>query len=226
MKKNLLIVIGGTDASGKDTQSRRLCENIAKENIPFERGSFPRYHKEFGRMIGGPFLGKPEICESYFERPSVLDSKAASMIYCAERRFELPWINESLKKGHLILDRYTESNMGMQGGKLETIEERKNLWNELDSLEHGFAELPRPDATIFLYMPYQVGIELKSRMDEMKDAVEKDKEYLKNAESSYLQLAEFYNWHKINCTKDGTIETLKSKDEIEKEVWDFIKPLL
>jgi len=60
----------------------------------------------------------------------------------------------------------------------------------------------------------------------MKDAVEKDKEYLKNAESSYLQLAEFYNWHKINCTKDGTIETLKSKDEIEKEVWDFIKPLL
>lgn len=224
MKKGKLIVIEGTDASGKETQTDRLYETLKNKGFSVARDSFPMYETESGRLIGGPFLGKPEICKSFYKKPSEEDAKSASLLYAHDRRHNLPIINKYLNENDfLILDRYTGSNMGMQGGKLRTKKERKNLWKELDQLEYGFCELPRPDLTLFLHMPYEIGIELKSKMSVEKDEVEKDSNYLKNSESAYLQLANFYKWSKISCAKSRDFKDLKSKDEIEKEVWHIFE---
>ncbi len=224
MKRGRLITIEGTDASGKETQTNILYNRFLKEKIPIAKNTFPMYNTPSGKIVGGPFLGKPEISKSYFEKPSLIDPKAASFLYVFDRRINLPKLESVLNSGtNLILNRYVGSNMGMQGGKIRDSKERKKFYLWLEKLEYEMAELPKPDLTIFLHMPYDVGIELKSRMDVKKDEVEKDIIYLKNSEEAYLQLSDLYNWSKVLCTTDGTIHTLKSKDQIEKEIWRIVK---
>ncbi len=227
MKKGKLIAIEGTDASGKNTQTKMLLSRLLKENIPAVCGSFPMYDTPTGRIIGGPFLGKPEICESYFrnfENPANVNPKVASAFYVADRKYNLPLIIKSLnKEENVILDRYVESNMGHQGGKIRNPQERLEFYKWLEKLEYEMFELPRPDLTIFLYMPFEKGIELKSKMNTQKDEVEKDYDYLKNSEEAYLQLSELYNWKKINCIKNNRI---RFPWEIHKEVYDTVKEIL
>ena len=50
--------------------------------------------------------------------------------------------------------------MGHQGGKLFDKEDRMKLYKSLEELEYGFLELPRPDITVFLYVPYKKVTEL------------------------------------------------------------------
>ncbi|MCK9568044.1 thymidylate kinase [Candidatus Pacearchaeota archaeon] len=222
--KGKLITIEGTDASGKDTQTTLLCDRLKNEGFFVERNSFPRYNTPTGKIVGGPLLGKPEISKSYFEKPAEVDPKVASAYYVADRRNSLPFIQEILNSGtHLILDRYVESNHGHQGGKIRDPDERLNFFRWLDHLEYNMFELPRPDLTLFLYMPFEKGIELKSKMGVQLDGVEKDFDYLKNSEESYLQLADFYNWKKIDCVWENG---LKTKENIHEEVYKIVKEIL
>ena len=44
-----LIVIEGTDGSGKATQSGLLCKYLEREGIPYRKIDFPRYGKPSAR---------------------------------------------------------------------------------------------------------------------------------------------------------------------------------
>jgi dTMP kinase len=223
--KGKLIAIEGTDASGKNKQTGLLFERLIKEQFSAVRSTFPRYDTPAGKIVGGPLLGKPEICTSYFsEGAGNVPAKVASAYYVADRNYNLPFIRETLDSGkHLILDRYVESNMGHQGGKIRNSEERLNFFRWLEKLEYDMFELPHPDLTVFLYMPFEVGIKLKSKMGVALDDVEKDFNYLKNSEESYLQLVEIYNWKKIDCVKNGELRT---PGNIHEEVYETVREIL
>lgn len=222
--KGKLIVIAGTDGSGKATQTNLLFKKLVEQNISISRGNFPKYNTPTGKIIGGPLQGKPEICESYFKDPANIDPKVASLYYAGDRRYALPIMREILNSGkHLLLDRYVESNMGHQGGKIRNPEERKKFYRWLEKLEYEMLALPRPDLTILLQMPFEKGIKLKSKMTVSKDKVEESFDYLKNSEEAYLQLAELYGWKRINCTNNNKI---KSKQEIHKEVYEIVREIL
>ena len=64
--KGKLIVVEGTDCSGKETQTRLLVEKLLKENIKIERLSFPMYDTPTGKIIGACLLGKPDMCNQLF----------------------------------------------------------------------------------------------------------------------------------------------------------------
>jgi dTMP kinase len=112
--------------------------------------------------------------------------------------------------------------MGHQGGKIRNPGKRLEFFKWVEKLEHEMFELPRPDLTIFLYMPFEKGIELKSKMNVQKDEVEKDFNYLKNSEESYLQLSALYDWKRINCV-DSKNDKIKSPQEIHEEVYKLVK---
>jgi len=224
-KRGKLCAIEGTDASGKNTQTIKLCDRLNATNILCARDTFPRYNSPTGKIVGGPVLGKSEICPSFFlNGAGNIPASVASLYYAADRLFNLPVLESLLRTNDiLVLDRYVESNMGHQGGKIRNPEERLNFFKKLENLEYGWCGLPRPDFTIFLYMPFQKGIELKSQMGVQKDEVEKDEVYLRNSEESFLQLAKLYNWKQINCVENNNLRT---KEDIHEEVYNFVKQQL
>ena len=157
--KGVLISFEGTDCSGKETQSKSLEKRLKKEGIPTIRFSFPDYESPTGKIVGGPILGKESICKGWFPETSAkMDPFLWSLYLAADRYAHKEQINHFLKEGYVvILDRWVESNMGIQSAKIENKEKRQEFWNWEEKLEYEMLNLPRPDMTIFLYMPFSYG---------------------------------------------------------------------
>ncbi len=217
-----MIVVEGTDCSGKETQTSLLVQRLKKAGRKIERLSFPAYDTPTGRIVGGPYLGKQYICDGYFpEGAANVDPKVAALYYAADRKYNIPKILELLDNGYdVILDRYVESNMGHQGGKIFDKEERLKLYKDLEYLEYEFLELPRPDLIIFLYVPYKKVAELRAGRDEPADQHEASPLHIRNAEHAYLELAEIHDYKKIDCVdKKGKMRNI---EDIHEDVYDIV----
>lgn len=219
--KGKIILIEGTDCSGKETQSKLLVKKLNDEDIKSIYLTFPNYESATGKIVGGPYLGKPEICESFFEEgPASVNAKVASLYYAADRLYNINILNNYVSDGYIVvLDRYVISNMAHQGGKIKEKNERLEMYKFLENLEYNLLNLPKPDETIFLHMPYEYACELKKNRTTL-DGHEKDSEHLKNAENSYLELKDLYGFKYINCTKDNSIRTI---EDISDEIYSFVR---
>lgn len=219
--KGRIIVIEGTDCSGKETQSRLLERELIKSGLRCIRFEFPNYNSPTGKIVGGAYLGKTEISNSYFEEgASNVDPYIACLYYAADRKYNIAKINDYLNDGYyVIVDRYTTSNMAHQGGKIHDKEKRFFMYQWIDKLEYWLLQLPKPDITIFLHMPYEYATELRKNRNSI-DNHEKSESYLKNAEEAYIELSELYNWSKIECINDGKI---KSVEDINNEIKTILK---
>ena len=224
-----LIVIEGTDCSGKETQTNMLMQRLEREGYSVAKLSFPMYDTPTGKIIGACVLGKPHMCEellqenhSFFpEGGGNIDSLAAIDLYAADRRYNLPKVLEALDNNDiLILDRYVPSNMAHRGGLIEDKLKRRYMYDIIEKLEYEINEMPRPDKVIFLYMPYIAAKELKKYRSEKPDEAEQNEEYLKRGEKAYLELAQLYNYDTIDCIdEEGEI---KSIVKINEEVYQSV----
>ena len=222
MDKGKIIVIEGTDCSGKETQTKRLIERLKEDGNKVISYSFPNYDSPTGKIVGGPYLGKPEIGESYFGEEALrLDPKITSLYYAADRAYNLKDINTYLDQGYyVLLDRYVSSNQAHQGGKVDDTDERLGVYQWIDDLEYGFLNLPKPDITIFLHVPFSYAKELKKNRKSL-DIHEKSDKHLLSAERSYLELAYIYRWNTIDCIKNGKLRTI---EDISNEIYDIVNP--
>ena len=227
-----IIVIEGTDCSGKAMQSELLVEKLKKEGIKAKLLSFPMYDTPTGKIIGACLLGKPAMCKellkdehSFFpEGGGNIDALTACDLYVADRRYNLPKILKYLEDGYiLIIDRYVPSNMAHRGGLIKNKKERLKMYEKIELKEYVINELPRPDKIILLYMPYDYACELKKKREELPDDVENDKEYLKNSEKAYLELSKLYNYDVINCVSNNKIRTI---EDINDEVYKTVKKII
>ena len=108
-----LIVIEGTDGSGKSTQFRLLTQAVEHMGKEFRKLVFPQYQEESSALIrmylGGQFGDKPTDVNAY----------AASAFYAVDRyaSYKKVW-GEWYENGGLVLsDRYTTSNAVHQASK-------------------------------------------------------------------------------------------------------------
>lgn len=226
MKKGKLIVIEGTDCSGKKTQTELLVKKLRAEGISCENFSFPFYNSPTGKIIAGPYLAKPQYnIEGYFpEGAANVHSQVASLYFAADRKYNLEKITNLLNKGiNVILDRYVESNMAHQAGKSKLMKEKKEIIKFLEILEFRLLKLPRPDLTVFLHMPTEVSVLLKQNREEKPDQHESDFNHLKNAEETYLYLAKKYGFKKIECSQNLKPRTI---DSISADLFSIVKKFL
>lgn len=222
MKKGKLIIIEGTDCSGKQTQSDLLVERLNQEGITTFKYAFPAYDTPTGKIVGGPYLGKKMICDGWFlEGASNVDPLVSSAYFTADRRYNKDIILKHLNKGeNVILDRYVESNMAHQGGKLANKKDREEMYQKLDLLEFEIMELPRPDLVIFLYMPYKYAEILKKGREEGSDQHESSPHHLQNAEEAYLELTKKYHFKQVNCILDDHVRQI---EDINNELLNILK---
>ncbi len=232
MPRGKIIVIDGTDGSGKATQTDLLFNRLNLEGFPSEKISFPRYETPAGRIVAQAYLGKQGFWgedKMWFGDPDKLDPKIASLFYAADRALAAPYMEEKLEKGiNLVTDRYSSANMGHQGGKLKTKNEREQMWFWLQNLEYQMLGVIPPDLTIILYTPVEIALELRrgreAQTNTTADGHESNLDHLKRAEETYLQMAEFFNyWPIIQCVKE---EKMRSREEVHEEIFSLVQKYL
>ncbi len=219
--KGKLIVIEGTDCSGKETQSNILVKSLNEKGIKTEKFCFPYYNSPTGKIIAGPYLGKKEYGEGYFsEGASNVDPVVASLFFAADRVYNFKHIQKKLDMGiNVVVDRYVDSNSAHQGAKIKSDKDKIKIFKFLENLEYKLLKLKKPDITIFLYMPNKFAKILKTNRQEKPDQHEQDENYLINAEHTYLLLCKKHKYIKIDCFKDDKVKTI---EEISKEILEKI----
>lgn len=208
--KGKLIVLEGTDCSGKETQSNMLVEYLNTHGCKTVKMAFPNYNSPTGKIIAGAYLGKEGFMEPVFpEGASNVDPYCASLLFAMDRKYNIKNIIDVLNSGvNVVLDRYVDSNIAHQSAKLPHSEQAKMI-NFLETLEYELLELPRADFEVLLYMPTWASKKLKSGRKEKPDQHELDEDYLLKSENVYLEIAERRNILTIDCTKNQQIKTIE-----------------
>lgn len=212
-----LIVIDGTDGSGKATQLGLLKLRLEKDGYEVMVADFPQYNQKSAGLVEEYLSGK------YGQADDVTPYQA-SIFYAVDRFDASAKIRTWLKNGKIVLaNRYTSANMGHQGGKIANPLERKAFFNWLYELEYKIFNIPKPDLSIILHVEAAVSQKLAQERartdwsDASKDIHENNLAHLQNAEKVYLEIASSYpEFELIRCTKNGAIMT---REEISLLVW-------
>ena len=217
-----LIVLEGTDGSGKSTQFRLLTEHLTRDNRQFEKLVFPQYAEPSSALIrmylGGEFGSHPSDVSAY----------AASTFFAVDRyaSYKQDWGAFYEAGGLVVADRYTTSNAVHQASKLPEGQ-RKAFLDWLFELEYGKLGLPEPDLVIYLDMPTEITEKMMRRREAdtgtHADIHEQDETYLKNCRTAAGHIAEDCGWAVIRCGRDGDPRRV---EDIHAEVCRGVKPLL
>lgn len=222
MPKGKLVVIEGTDGSGKGTQLALLIEYFKLHHLPFATLDFPQYYKTFfgkwiGRFLKGEFGSVNDISPWLLLFP-----------YAADRWQAKTDLAQWLEEGKVVFsNRYTGSD-AYQAAKLPK-EDRTRFLDWSFEMEYDAFGIPKEDLVIFLYVPYAVSqklLEQKAARKYMGNAREKDihesnTTLMQEVEKVYLGLCEkFPHWVKIDCTKNGVI---LSKEEIHQKILSVLR---
>ena len=217
-----LIVIEGTDGSGKSTQFKLLTSRLEAENRTFQKLVFPQYAEESSALIrmylGGQFGTKPSDVNAY----------AASTFYAVDRyaSYKKVWGAYYENGGLIVSDRYTTSNAVHQASK-EPVEKQPDFLKWLYDLEYDKLGLPAPDLVIYLDVPTDFTEAMMRRREAdtntHADIHEQDLTYLATCRRTGKAAAEYYGWTVIQCVRDGK---MRSIEDIHEEIYRHIKACL
>lgn len=223
-----LIVIDGTDGSGKATQVALLMKHLKLDGYKVKIIDFPDYYQNFF----GKFIGHC-LTEQYYNFIKV-HPKIASVLYAADRFETKDKIEKWLAEGNIVIaNRYVSANQIHQGGKIKSATKRKTFIKWLDEMEYKVFKIPRPSVVFYLRVPMNIILELikernkstaRAYTDKKKDIVEGNLEYLENSSKAALWLAKTEkNYVKIECADKSGIRT---REDIHTEIYKKVKILL
>ena len=213
-----LIVIEGTDGSGKSTQFKLLTSRLEQENHSFQKLVFPQYAEPSSALIrmylGGEFGSNPADVNAY----------AASTFYAVDRyaSYKKVWGQWYENGGLVVSDRYTTSNAVHQASK-EAGENQKAFLKWLYELEYEKLGLPCPDLIIYLDVPTDFTEAMMRRREAdtntSADIHEQDMTYLATCRRTGRQAAKYYGWTVIECVRDGQ---MRSIEDIHEEIYRHV----
>ncbi len=222
-RKGKLVVIDGTDGSGKGTQTQLLLDHLEKKQVDYKYIDFPRYYTSFhGKMVGRYLAGEFGSMES-------ASPYLSSLFYAMDRLTARDEIVDWLEEGNLVIaNRYTTSSMAFQTARVEKDKQEEFLkW--IYAMEYKEHKLPKEDLVIFLYVPVEVSQKLIERKDKReytkgkaKDMHEANVEYQQKVLKLYLDLAKKYkHWEVIECVDHQG--KLYSVEVIHKKIMAVLK---
>lgn len=220
-KRGKFIVIEGADGSGKGTQTKLIVERLKKEGVQVEALDFPQYDSPSSFFVQKYLRGEYGTADD-------VGAKRASMFFALDRYDKSFDIKKWLDEGRTIIsNRYVSANMGHQAGKIKNKAKRDAFLKWLHNLEYEEMGIPKPDATIFLYMPADIAQTLVDKKavraytkGKKRDIHEADITHLQNALNAYLYVAKKYKWHTIECYKNDAILSI---EDIHEKIYSIVK---
>ena len=210
-----LIVIEGTDGSGKSTQFKRLTQRLSDEGREFQKLVFPQYAEPSSALIrmylGGEFGTNPSDVNAY----------AASAFYAVDRyaSYKKVWGEYYENGGLIVSDRYTTSNAVHQASK-ESGDKQAEFLKWLYESEYDRLGLPKPDLIIYLDVPTDFTEKMmrhrEADTNTKADIHEQDLEYLATCRRTGRAAAAYYGWTVIDCVRDGV---MRSIEDIHEEIY-------
>ena len=217
-----LIVIEGTDGSGKSTQFKKLTDRLAAEGKAFQQLEFPQYSEPSSALIkmylGGEFGTKPSDVNAY----------AASAFYAVDRyaSYKKVWGQWYEDGGLVVTGRYTTSNAVHQASK-EKPEDQEAFMKWLYEFEYTNLGLPAPDLVIYLDVPTDFTEKMMRRREAdtntSADIHEQDLDYLATCRRTAKTAAAFYNWTVIQCVEN---DAMRSIEDIHEEIYRHVMACL
>lgn len=224
MKKGKIIVIEGTDGSGKKTQTKILLRRLKVAGFKVATVDFPQYYQNFfGQMVACYLRGE-------FGRASQVNPYLASLLYAGDRWEAKNQIKEWLAQGRIIvIDRYYTANMIHQASKFKSQKERIRYLRWLEHLEFKVFNIPKADLILFLDLPYRFNKRLLAGkkadyLQGKKDIHESNRAHLEAAYKQGLQFCRrLKSWHQIKCYQGNSI---LSRVQIADKVFLLVKRYL
>lgn len=225
----MFIVLEGLDGAGKSTQIAKLTDMFKRMGVNCEYLHFPRfdapvYGELIARFLRGD-LGSVEQVNPYL----------VALLYAGDRADAAKQIRSWQEEGKVVIvDRYVYSNIGYQCAKIADGEQRKTLRDWILTTEYEEFNIPRPDLSLFLDVPFSF---TERKLNENRDG--DDRAYLQGGrdihEASldlqrrvrevYLEAAADYADLKVvDCsTTDGA---MASPDTIYERIMEHLVPLI
>lgn len=214
-----LIVIEGSDGSGKATQTKLLYEYLVGNGKKVKMVSYPNYDSPSSALV------KMYLGSEFGNDPFSVNAYVASSFFAVDRfaSYLREWreFYESSDDAIVICDRYVTSNMLHQTSKLESVEEKEAFLDWEYDFEYVKGGLPVPDVVFFLDVPPETSFRLmedrenKITHQAQKDIHESNQEFLIKSYENSILVGKKYNWDIIKCCDEkGTIKTIETIHEI------------
>lgn len=224
-QKGVLLVIEGTDGSGKGTQHKLLVERLQKEGYDVATFDFPQYDSPSSHFVR-------EYLNGNYGSAEEVGPYTASLFYALDRYEAAPAIRDALDAGKVVVaNRFTGSNMAHQGTKFASAEERNGYFLWLDAIEFRMLNIPRPDMSLVLRVPADIAQELvdqkeaRSYTDKKRDIHEADINHLKRSVEVYDNLCELFpnDFKQLDCVRGGKLLDI---DTVANLIWESVMPKL
>lgn len=215
-----LMVIEGSDGSGKATQTKLLYEYLKKQGRKVRMVSYPDYDSPSSSLV------KMYLGSEFGDDPYQVNAYVASSFYAVDRfaSYLKKWKDfYASEDGVVICDRYVTSNMLHQTSKLETREEKEAFLDWEFDFEYRKGGLPVPDRVFFLDVPPEITFRLMEEREnkithgQKKDIHESSEEFLRKSYDNSLLVGEKYGWVRIPCCdENGNMKKIEEIHEIIK----------
>lgn len=236
-KKGTVIVIEGTDGSGKRTQSELLLNKLNEMGIKASLYSFPNYESGQGQLVkrylNGEFKGQPiQEFNTELTRNALLYT-TDRLVTCMEKGPDGRSILEKYNDGEVIIfDRYTQSNFIHQGCNIDDQDQLEGFIEYFTNLEYGLLGLPRPDVVIYLKVTPEMCMKNIEKRGNEKD-IHENIESLRKANKHVEFLIDWLGWESVHCVEGlanlitgEQSERMRSIDEIQNDVFKIVEKVL
>jgi dTMP kinase len=207
-------VIEGIDGCGKTTQTNLLKTYLENKGKTVKILDFPAYHTKFGQLVRNYLNGEYGSLEN-------VPPECASLLYAIDRyQFKNQNLQDYSNYDYILSNRYIESNIGFQGAKFQTKEERLEFIKWLLNVESRNLQ---SDKIIFLDLDKNESRKNLNKRDNrigrknINDIHESDLNYMEQVRQTYLEYSSLEEnqskWVVLNCM-DNQTNTIKSIQQI------------
>ncbi len=149
-KRGQLIVIEGTDGSGKATQAKLLVRELRRRGRRVHTIAFPQY----GKKSAGPVEA---FLNGEYGPPWKLGPYRSATLFAVDRVAARQQLLGWMRRGETIVaDRYVASGLAYDGAAIASRTARQKFWQWSRHFQYRVLGLPKPDATIVLLVPPRI----------------------------------------------------------------------